>query len=308
MDSIEDYRRALEIQRKSRELAERQLEIKSRELYEKNKRLEKALDELKAQQQQLIAQERAASVGQLAAGLAHEINNPNAFVISNLSTLSEYTKNLIDAVQGFQVLVSTQANNPSALASGAAEICKEYDVDYMKQDAADLIRETEQGALRIKRIVQSLQYFSHQDPSQVKAFDLNRCVAHCADLVKKENNGCCEIYLSLGELPSVKGVQPLISQAVSNVVRNAVQANPRSGKVQIKTGLEDEYVEIRITDDGEGIAPEYLNCVFDPFYTTKDAHTGLGLTVSQAIVKQHHGDITLQAAPGETTVKIRLPI
>lgn len=176
MSSIEDDKRELEIQRKARQIAESQLEQKSRELYEKNYSLRDALCQL---QQQLIAQEKQTSIGQLSAGLAHEINNPNAFIKSNLASLGQYLKGLIDAIAMMSEQIQ-QVDWP-----WLENVKAEWDLGFIQEDAQTLIDKSAQGRRRIQRIVQGLGYFTNPE-SQNKQFDVNACVSHTLELVGHE--------------------------------------------------------------------------------------------------------------------------
>ncbi|MCG8669724.1 MAG: ATP-binding protein [Pseudomonadales bacterium] len=309
MDSGEDYRRAYEIQRKAREVAELRLEEKARELYEKNESLRNALDQVAEQQQKLISQEKYASIGQLSAGLAHEINNPNAYVISNLGALRGYVENLCDGVNQVFEALEHSSGVPKDVNAKVAEIKESFDFEFIHEDIKCLLKETENGTQRIKRIVQGLQYFSNQDPSQVQDFDLKKCVEHSVVLVENEESVDSSFQLDIQEIPRFNGVMPLISQAIVNVLRNADQAKPKSGVVKVTARVVYDDVLITIEDDGMGIKESDLTRVFDPFYTTKDYVNGLGLTISQAVVKQHFGFIDVDSKWGEySRFSIHLPL
>lgn len=309
MDSLEDYKRALEIQRRSREQAELQLEEKSRELYEKNRSLQEAMRTLNLQQQKIIAQEKYASIGQLSAGLAHEINNPNAYVISNLGALHGYIKSLVKGVQEIQAQIQSVSNVPKELVDKVDRINEDFDFEFIYEDINSLIKETENGAQRIRRITQGMQYFSNQDPKQVMPFDLSLCLQRSIELVENEEG--IDVIFDTNIEPSLeyKGVLPLISQVFVNILRNAAQAKPKSGRVLVKAERRDDEVVVSIADDGAGIKVDDIGKVFDPFYTTKPKVNGLGLTISQAIVDQHNGTIDVASELGKyTEFTVHLPI
>ncbi|MBA55596.1 MAG: hypothetical protein CMK89_14170 [Pseudomonadales bacterium] len=302
MSSLESYQRELEIQRRARRLAETQLEDKSRELYQKNQALETALSQLKEQQELLIAKEKQASIGQLSAGLAHEINNPNAFVQSNLESLHKYVVQLTDAIH---VLLEKMDKLD---AGSAARFSSDFDLNFLVQDASDLIQESVQGTQRIQRIVQGLRYFSQTDHKGDKHFDINICIISTIELLSHEQETQVEIIKQLSVVPDCAGNPTLMSLAIGNILKNASQSHPRSGHITISSQLVGQEIQIRVTDDGDGIQPQDMAKIFEPFYTTKQPSHGLGLTISRAIVRQHDGHIDCSSHPGEgTEICIRLP-
>ena len=302
MSDLDAYKRELEIQRKSRQLAEAQLEQKSRELYEKNSSLRDALRQLQQQQQQIIAQEKQASIGQLSAGLAHEINNPNAFVQSNLVSLGGY---LDDISRALELLTNKISETDQ---QWIQNLKKEFDLDFVLEDAETLIAESTQGTQRIQRIVQGLRYFTNPD-SKKKQFDVNGCVSHTVELIGHELDLAVEFQENLQPLPDFKGMPTLLSLAIGNLLKNAAQSQPTSNRVEIQTTCDNQEIIIEVKDDGVGIEESLQQRIFDPFYTNKDFHNGLGLTISQAIVRQHDGKTTVTSAPGQgTQVRIHLPL
>ena len=302
MSSIDSYKRELEIQRQARRIAETQLEDKSRELYQKNQALEKALTQLQQQQDLLIAKEKQASIGQLSAGLAHEINNPNAFVQSNLKSLHKYVFQLTDAIH------SLLGKMDEFDADFAAQFRSDYDLNFLLQDASDLIQESVQGTQRIQRIVQGLRYFSQADPEGGKHFDINSCIASTIELLSHEQDSSVEYIKQLSSVADCAGNPTLMSLAIGNIIKNAAQSHPRSGRVTISSLQVDQEIQITVADDGDGIQPSNMAKIFEPFFTTKQPSHGLGLTISRAIVRQHDGHIDCSSKPGQgTQVCIRLP-
>lgn len=303
MSSLEDYKRALDTQTRARKIAEAQLEEKSRELYVKNTSLREALRKLQQQQQQLIVQEKQASIGQLSAGLAHEINNPNAFVQSNLESLENYTESITQAIT---MMLSDIDKTDCARVKSLKD---QFDLDYILDDAGALIRESIQGTQRIQRIVSSLRYFTNPDTKNRKQFDVDACVRHTVELLGLEADLDIEVDESYGKVGDYKGMPTLLSLALGNLLKNAAQSNPKSEKISINTSRNEKELCISISDDGEGIPSDSVQRIFDPFFTTKEAHNGLGLTTSWAIVHQHDGMIDIDSKMGVgTKVCIRLPL
>ena len=302
MSSIETYKRELGIQRQARRNAESQLEAKSRELYQKNQALEAALSQLKEQQDLLIAKEKQASIGQLSAGLAHEINNPNAFIQSNLESLHKYIFQLTNAIHS--LLGRMDTFDPDV----AAQFRFDYDLNFLMQDASDLIQESVQGTQRIQRIVQGLRYFSQANPKGGKHFDINSCIASTIELLSHEQDSSVEYVKQLSNVADCAGNPTLMSLAIGNILKNAAQSHPRSGRVTISSHQIEQEIQITVTDDGDGIQPSDMAKIFEPFFTTKQPSHGLGLTISRAIVRQHDGHIDCSSKPGQgTQVSIRLP-
>lgn len=313
MTGSPDYKRAYEIQKKAREIAEQRLEDKSRELYVKNKSLEEALNKLAQQQQKIIAQEKQTSIGQLAAGLAHELNNPNAFIQNNTVTLSEYVTQLIDGIEAcfinLTLLGSSLPNQQAQIAKSIEDIRKACDLEFIKEDISGLIDETLKGSKRISNIANSLRYFSNPDVSTQKPIDINECIHQSKRLISNQTIGDLKVQLKLGEVPSIAGSPILLTQAISNILTNALEAKPKSGTVFIESKLKDDHIYITIKDDGVGIPKDQLENIFRPFSTSDQTKKGLGLNIAESIVHQHQGHIFIKSKPAEgTIVTIELPL
>lgn len=302
MSSLENCKQELEIQRTARQLAELKLEKKSREMHEKNIFYQNAFRHLQQQQQQIIAQEKQASIGQLSSGIAHEINNSNAFVQSNLETMNCY----IDEIYKVIGLMSKKIEKIDK--KWLEEVINDNDLDFILKDAVILISESTQGTQRIQRIVKGLRYFANSG-NEKKQFDINACVRHTVELVGHEIDDNIEYCEKFGILPDYKGLPTLLSLAIGNLIKNSVESNPISNQVTIRTYRVNDEILIVVEDDGIGIEKELHQCIFDPFHTNKDFHNGLGLTISQAIVRQHNGKITVDSSlKTGTKVCIHLPI
>lgn len=274
------------------------------ELREANAKLEEA-------QHQLVQSEKMASVGQLAAGVAHEINNPIGFINSNLGSLEKYVDQIIGALIKYETIRPSVQGNPAALAV-LDHVRKNIDLDFLREDIPVLLKESRDGIVRVKNIVQSLKDFSHLDPSDEWQWaDLKIELEKTITLARNELKYKCELVREYGEIPLIECLPGQISQVFLNMLVNASHAIKEKGTITIRTRQVDNYVEIDIADSGQGIAPAHLGKIFDPFFTTKPIGqgTGLGLSISYGIIQKHHGEIHVVSEPGKgTTFTIRLPV
>jgi PAS domain S-box-containing protein len=236
----------------------------------------------------ILRNEKMASIGQLAAGVAHEINNPMGYVASNINRLVEYTKTLERLVER-----STTSSEPSVPLAEIDELVCE--IEEIAQDASE-------GVARVTEIVRALREFSHggESAGSLRWADLGDVVRNCLTLVRNEVKGRARIELQLEPLPPVLCHPMQIAQVVLNLIRNAVQSMDEFGTIQIATHDSGDRVHISIEDDGRGIPPEHLDRVFEPFFTTKEVGqgTGLGLAVSREMVRSHDGEIWVESAVG----------
>lgn len=256
--------------------------------------------QLEQAQAQLLQSEKMASVGQLAAGVAHEINNPIGFVNSNLGTLGQYVGQLLELLRVYDN-TTRQLTLPAALARELDAARAAVDLDYLREDIAALLGESRDGLERVRRIVQGLKDFSHIDAGDWQASDLNEVARSSLNMVRNEFKHKAAVALELGALPPVYCNPAQINQVIVNLLVNASQAIERDGHVALRSGAAGDTVWIEVQDDGCGIAPEVQSRVFDPFFTTKPVGqgTGLGLSVSYGIVKRHGGRFELDSAPGK---------
>lgn len=276
MNDLNHYKRAYEIQKQARIQAEKALEDKSRAFFEKNRALQEALAELQSQSKTIIAQEKLASIGELSAGLAHEINNPNAFIKSNLSIL-------VEVLQEVHTLLKDNIQDQALMDQ----------LEEKLEDSVAMAQESIEGTVRIGNIVQSMRGFSEPDPEAYSTIDLNHCVKKGIHLVETEL-GCTEtIVFEPEELPEFSGIPVLLTLAVSQIIKNAVEANPKGEKILVKTKLSGEQLELYVADKGSGLSDKMLERAFEPFATTKIKHHGFGLSIVRHILHQHRGEITL---------------
>ncbi len=298
MSNEQDYKRAYERQRAAREKAESLLEDRSRELYEANETLKSAYDELSEQKNQLVQREKLASIGLLAAGVAHEINNPVGFVKSNLQTLEDYTASYTSAFLAYRKLVESVRDHCSEdvqdQISEIDEILATSNLEYIAKDGVDCIHESLSGIARIEEIIVNLSDFARTEGDNRVLCDINVLIENTLKLVWNEVKYKCEVVKEFSDVAGVYGWQGQLRQVFVNVIVNGAQAIESQGTITIRTHSDADYVHIDFIDDGPGIDEEVIGKLFDPFFTTKEvgSGTGLGLYVSHGIVTKHHGKIS----------------
>jgi signal transduction histidine kinase len=254
----------------------------------------------------------------LAAGVAHEINNPTGFVSSNLKTLSDYQHDMNQLITDYQKLKSALKALPENLLPAAVnEILsqveateQDVDIEYIQEDVDDLIGDCREGTERIKKIVDDLKHFAHPGEDKMKETDINAGIESTLNVVYNELKYKATIVKELGELPIIQAHPQQLNQVFMNILVNAAQAIEKTGEIKITTTTVDGKAEIRISDTGCGIAEENINKIFDPFFTTKDVGkgTGLGMNIAYNIISKHNGDIRVESTVGEgTTFIIQLP-
>ncbi len=303
-DRIQQLERAYALQKRARAEAERLLEDKSRELYNKNQDLQRALEQLKTQQEQMIAQEKMASIGQLAAGLAHELNNPNAFIQNNLHALDEYLTQLLDACTALSDLAKQNAGSEEALQT----VMDKHEVDYIRSDYKVLITESLRGSTRISSIANSLRYFANPDSIARRATQINDCLQQAERQLSEADLQGRLLQYEFGELPAIEGMPVLLSQSFLNIIKNALEASAADSTINIKTRVKEDQIVVTISDHGVGFGDLSPRKLFEPFFSTKEDHNGLGLTIAQSIVQQHGGSIDIARQNDCTHVSITLPV
>jgi PAS domain S-box-containing protein len=281
--------------------------------------LKLAEEEKKRIEAQLLQSEKMASIGQLAAGVAHEINNPTGFVSSNLKTLFDYIKDISDLSKEYRKLVAELKPNSDNIGSfnisGQMEriraLEEEVDVDFVLKDIIELIEESKGGIERIKKIVRALKDFAHPGEDKPKFADINENLDSTVNVVWNELKYKAAVAKDYGDLPRVQCYPQLLNQVFMNLLVNAAQSIKEHGEIKIKTQANNGYVEIKISDTGSGIPKENLPRIFDPFFTTKQVGkgTGLGLNVAYNIIEKHHGKIDVVSTVGKgTRFTIRIPV
>jgi two-component system NtrC family sensor kinase len=280
-------------------------------LAEKNKEVEQAYSDMKMAQSQLLQQEKMASIGQLAAGVAHEINNPMGFIGSNITTLAKYVGKLEEFFSEQAGVLEKFVTDTEALAK-VAESRKRLKLDFVLEDMKDLISESLDGCDRVKKIVMDLKGFSRVDQAEYQKIDINECIDSTLNIVWNELKYKVKLKKEYGQLDLLSCYPQQLNQVFMNLLVNAAQAIEKEGLITIKTWQDDAFVYASITDNGSGMPTEVRDKVFEPFFTTKDVGKGTGLGLSivyEIITKNHHGEIHVESAEGEgTCFTIKIPI
>jgi two-component system NtrC family sensor kinase len=271
--------------------------------------LGKAYKELQASQAQVLHSEKMASIGQLAAGVAHEINNPIGFISSNLVTLGKYLERLTGFMTS-QARIVERAASPEARKESAA-LYRELKIDRIVPDIGKLINESLDGANRVRKIVKDLSTFSRVDQGNSEVADLVECLESAVTIVWNELKYKATLDRNYGKIPPLNCFPQQLNQVFMNLLVNAGHSIESQGDITITTWSDNDTAYVSIADTGCGIAQEHLTRIFEPFFTTKEVGkgTGLGLSISYDIIKKHHGDITVESSVGAgTTFTVRLPL
>ena len=280
------------------------------ELLRKEKEEQKALiKKLEEAHNQLLQSEKMASIGQLAAGVAHEINNPIGYVNSNLGTLRTYVGQMLLLLDAYEQ--AEEKCDPEARAHARA-LKQEVELDFLKEDILALLKESGEGLKRVKQIVQDLKDFSHVDEAEWQLTDLHHGLDSTLNVVNNEIKYKADVVKEYGDIPHVECLSSQINQVFMNMLVNAAHAmgDDKRGLITVRTGVEGEEVWVEFADNGKGIPPENLTRIFDPFFTTKPIGkgTGLGLSLSYGIIEKHHGRIEVKSEVGKgTTFRVILP-
>ncbi|HMK61126.1 MAG TPA: ATP-binding protein [Dissulfurispiraceae bacterium] len=282
-------------------------------LEQKNVELENAYVELKAAQSQILQQEKMASIGQLAAGVAHEINNPMGFIMSNLNTLNKYMDKIYSFMDSqHSALESCTSDQVRAdVLTQLNEKKRHLKIDYVTDDIRNLIAESLDGADRVKKIVQDLKGFSRLDEAEYKMADINAGLESTINIVWNELKYKATVTKDFGELQQIKCRPGQLNQVFMNLLLNAAQAISDHGEIRIKTHQDNKIIIIAISDNGCGIPENIRKRIFEPFFTTKEVGkgTGLGLSIAYDIIKKHDGEIRVDSIAGKgTTFTISIPV
>lgn len=283
------------------------------QLKERNAELERMVTDLKNMQGHLVQSEKMASLGQLVAGIAHEINNPLAFVASNLNRFKEYFDDTLTVLKEWQTVgKQLEANplwEPQLRLLKSAE--QQADLEFITEDFENLMRHSRDGAERIKSIVNKMRGFARTSGNEFQEANINEALEDTLTIVWNELKYKATIQKEYGTLPPVVCNIGELKQVFVNLLVNAAHAIAEKGVITIRTAHKGENVEIQVADTGSGIAPEHLNKIFDPFFTTKPVGkgTGLGLWICMTIIQNHHGTITVDSRVGQgTTFTVTLPV
>ncbi|WP_431825508.1 histidine kinase [Burkholderia sp. F1] len=266
------------------------------------------LHELEETHVQLLQSEKLASIGQLAAGVAHEINNPIGFVSANLNTLKTWVRGLLAVVAAHEAAMPRHDAETRVALTAAGRVA---DIDYIRGEIATLIDESIDGTMRVRRIVQDLRDFSRPGSDEWSVVDIHAGLESTLNVVHNELKYKADIVREYGDVPHVECLPSQLNQVFMNLLVNAAQAIPGRGVITIRTTSDGDHVTIAISDTGKGMPPDIMRRIFDPFFTTKPVGqgTGLGLSVSHGIIERHRGVIDVTSEPGcGSTFSIRLPI
>jgi len=282
-----------------------------RDLLQANEDLREANQRLSEAQAKLVQSEKLASIGQLAAGVAHEINNPIGYIFSNFGSLERYLGQL------FQMLALYESAETSIADAGVAvqirNLREEIELDFLKTDIPSLMAESKEGIERVRKIVQDLKDFSRVDTKlEWEWTNIHKGIESTLNIVNNEIKYKADVIKEFGNLPEIECLPSEINQVVMNLLVNAAHAiDKERGTIAIRTGVAAEEVWISVEDDGAGISAENLPRIFDPFFTTKPVGkgTGLGLSLSYGIIKKHNGRLEVESTRGRgTRFTVSLPI
>lgn len=258
--------------------------------------------QLQVMQQQLMQADKMAAIGQLAAGVAHEINNPIGYVSSNLQTLADYCQQLIRLIEQLAESLPEEQVQP---------VLHQHDFDFVRDDFQTLLEESDEGIQRVIEIIRALKDFSHTDEGNFVLADIHHGITTTLSIVNNEIKYKASVELDFAALPEVECIPSQLNQVLLNLLVNACHAIERDGIIVIRTRQQADWVCIEVQDNGKGIAAEHLNRLFEPFFTTKPVGqgTGLGLALSHSIISKHHGRIEVDSVPAEgSCFRLWLPL
>ena len=283
-----------------------------------NGKLDEALRELKITQGHMFQSEKMASIGQLAAGVAHEINNPIGFIGSNLDALKDYMEDVNELLSRYQNLCNALTGPAEQSLSreiknqlkAVRQFEEEKDLDSLKKDIPELLHDCKEGTQRVGKIVSDLKNFAHPGNDRKMLVDINKGLEATLNVVYNELKYKATVIREFGDIPRVEGFPQKLNQVFMNILVNAAQAITEKGEIRIQTRTEGDNVLVSISDTGCGIREEHLSKIFAPFFTTKEIGkgTGLGMNMAYHIIQEHKGNIFVQSIVGKgTTITMSLP-
>lgn len=305
-----DYKAAYERERKIRKESEQLLEDKSRELYASMETLKETVADLKASQNQLVQTEKMASLGVLAAGVAHEINNPIGYITSNFNSLKVAFEDIRSFIEELKIDIESDSSKEKT-SSTWLKLLKKYDLIFLLDDFIDLSNETSEGLERVKQIVADLRAFAREDTAEKVIVDINDTLRSSINILENQTKYHASIVTRLTELPKIMGFSGKLGQVFTNLIANANQAVDDHGSIHIFTEKTDTDIRISVQDNGHGISEENMQNLFTPFFTTKPIGegTGLGLSISHGIVEEHSGTITVSSELNVGTIfTVQIPL
>lgn len=264
-------------------------------------------------QTSMLQGQKLQAIGQLSAGIAHEINNPVGYILSNLNTMGEYCQDLsrLLTLASAAAEATSEGRDPSEPLKEYSRVAAEIHADHLIGDLSEVVSDCKIGGEKIRAIVRSLREFAHVDPSEIRPLDLNKVLDESLRISWNELKYKTQVHKDFGSLPPVNGYGQRLEQVFVNLLVNAGQAIEKKGDVFISTQVEGNEAVVRVRDTGSGIPPEQMGKIFEPFFTTKSvgAGTGLGLHVAYKIVTAHRGRIEVESEVGKGTVfTVRIPL
>ena len=283
------------------------------ELVRRNHELTEINEQLSTMRQQLAQTDKLASIGQLAAGVAHEINNPIGYIFSNFGTLQGYLANLMEMLDAYEIAEARISD--AIVRQNLQQMRKRIELDYLKEDIPVMMRESMEGIVRVRKIVQDLKDFSRVDNDREWQWsNLHQGIESTLNIINNEVKYKADVVREFGTLPEVECLPTQINQVIMNLVVNAAHAiGPARGRIIVRTEIEvsQQSVRIEVEDNGSGISADVQARIFDPFFTTKPVGmgTGLGLSLAYGIITKHHGTIEVDSIVGRGTImRIVLPV
>lgn len=290
--------------------AARQLDLAQlNELLEEEKSAQaRLITRLEEAQAQLLQSEKMAAIGQLAAGVAHEINNPIGFVSSNVNSLRGYLVDLFALLEAYE---SASDDAHSQAHPELVALREKTDYGFLRQDINELLLESADGLDRVNRIVKDLREFSHVDSCEWQLADLHKGLDSTLNVIWNEVKFKAQVVKYYGDIEPIECMGSQINQVFLNLIINASHAVGSDGEIILSSGREGDGIYIEVADNGHGIAPDIQNRIFEPFFTTKPVGmgSGLGLSLSYNIVIKHHGRLTVESEPGQgSRFRVWLPL
>ena len=279
---------------------ENKVEERTKKLQDINGELSTTLSELRHTQSQLVNSEKMASLGQLTAGIAHEINNPINFVVSNLKPLKRDIEEIYELINRYDT-INVGDDDSSEKIIEVKKYREEIEYDYLKQEISHMIKGIEDGAMRTANIVKGLRIFSRLDENDLKRTDITEGIEATLTLLNPEINGSIELVKNYANLPKIECFPGKLNQVFMNILTNGIYAikentqRVEKGKLEITSSFDEQFVRISIKDNGIGMSDDVRIKIFDPFFTTKPIGkgTGLGMSITFSIINDHHGSINL---------------
>jgi len=286
---------------------EEKIKERTAEITEKNKQLNNAMNDLKEAQAMIVHGEKMRSLGELVAGITHEINNPVNFIYGNLTHLNNYSQDLMDIIDKYQ-----EYNDllPEDKKQEMEKLLEEKEYDYLKEDLPDLIKSCREGTVRTKNIVMDLKNFSRTEKMIINEIEINKEINTTLNILYNKYKNRITIHKEFGDVAPIDCYGGQINQVLMNIIDNAIFAIKETGDIYIRTKEKNNNLIIEIEDTGVGISKENLTKVFEPFFTTKGVGegTGLGMSISYKIIESHGGKINIDSEVGKgTKFTITLP-